>query len=148
MPLPTFSGLELTPAIVSIVEIRSLQTLTTGLIEICYDIRYRLKDVPAEDSIGYQQASDQLIALRDVLAKLFDAAMANDSQSLGIDISADVNGHLARCRDKLNEMETVLKRDSGRKRIKGPASSESPMVLIDLSPSITALRESMVVFHR
>ena len=135
-------------AIVSIVEIRTLQTLTTGLSEICHEIRYRQKDVPAEDSIDYQQVSDQLTALGDVLGKLFNAAMANDSQSLGIDISADVNGHLARCREKLNEMEGVLKRDSGRKKIKGPASSGSPIVLIDLAPNIAALRESIVVFHR
>ena len=143
MTLPTFSGLELTFEIISIVE---SSKLTNSLIEICQEFRCGVKDVPAGGSIDHQQVSGQLTELRGVLEELLNAAPTDDSQSLGLSAEA-LNGQLARCRDELREMEAPLKQGSGMKRIKGPTSSNSPTVLNDLAPITTDLRNSMAVLR-
>ena len=143
MSLPTFSGLELTFEIISIVE---SSKLTNSLIEICQEFRWGVKDVPAGGSIDHQQVSDQLTELRGVLEELLNAAPTDDSQSLGLSAEA-LNGQLVRCRDELRKMEAPLKQGSGMKRIKGPTSSNSPTVLNDLAPITTDLRNSMAVLR-
>ena len=139
MSLATFSGLELTFEIISIVE---NSKLTNSLIEICQEICCGVKDVLADDYIDHRQVSDQLTELRGVLEELLNAATTDDSQVLGL---SAVNGQLARCRDELRKMEAPLKQGSGMKRIKGPTSSNSPTVLNDLAPIIADLRKLMAI---
>lgn len=134
----------------STVKIRSLLKLTTDLIDICYDHRAGTSNILANESIDFEQISDQFAELRDLLEKLFKAATTNASHQLGIGPSVDlVNGILSRCRNEINELETVLKRESGRKRIQGPSSSFNPQVMLtDLASSTTALRDAMQVNQR
>ena len=139
MSLATFSGLELTFEIISIVE---NSKLTNSLIEICQEFCCGVKDVLADDYIDHRQVSDQLTELRGVLEELLNAATTDDSQSLGL---LAANGQLARCRDELRKMEAPLKQGSGMKRIKGPTSSNSPTVLNDLAPITADLRKLMAI---
>lgn len=153
MSLSGVSRLELTRINVLfsiIVNIRSLLKLTTDLIDICYDCRSGMRDIPDDDPFDFEQASDQLIELRDVLEKLFKAAKTNDTRSPGIGLSVDVvNGILPKCRDEIKEMETALKQESGRKRIKGPSPSFNPqLILTKLASSTTALRSGMAANER
>ena len=60
------------------VQIRSLLKITNDLIDICYesyDCRSGTGGTLAEESVELEQASDQLVELRNNLEKLFKAAV-------------------------------------------------------------------------
>ena len=130
------------------VQIRSLLKITNDLIDICYDsydCRGGTRGILAEESVDFEQASDQLVELRNNLEKLFKAAATNSAHSLGIGASVGsvgvVNGLLSRCKDKISKMEAMLKQISGRKRIKEPSPSINPQaILTGLASSTNALR--------
>lgn len=88
------------------------------------------------------QAFEQLVELRDVLEMLFKAAATNDPRSLGTGLSVDaVNGLLSRCKNEISEIETALKQEIDRTRIKGSLSSFNPQVIPSgFASTITALR--------
>ena len=127
------------------VQIRSLLKITNDLIDLCYeshDCRSDMRDTLSDESIDFEQASDHLVELRDILEKLRKAAKTNSPHSLDIGPSLYVvNGLLLKCKNEISEMETVLKLESGRKRIRGSSSSFDPQaILTGLALSTTALR--------
>ena len=101
------------------VQIRSLVKITSDLINLCFeshDCRSDMRDTLFDESIDFEQASDHLVELRDILEKLRKSATTNNSHSLGIGPSLDVvKGLLLKCKNEISEMETVLKLESGRK---------------------------------
>ena len=101
-----------------------------------------MRDTLNEEFIDFEQASDHLVELRDILGKLFKAAVMNGFHSWSIGLSVDVvNGLLSKCRGEISEMEIVLKQEDGQKRIKGsPSSFSLQAILTGLTSSTTALR--------
>ena len=139
----TFLTLRLTCVVLFAEKIQSLLKTTTGLIDICYEcsgMGYTL----ADESIDLEQVSDQLVELLSVLKELFKAVKANTPDSLDIGVSVDVV--LSRCKDEISEVDVMLKRKSGRKRIEG--SFDSPVNLTNLASSITTLRKVVEGYFR
>ena len=128
------------------VQIRSLLKITNDLINICYesyDCRSGTRGTLAEESVDFEQASDQLVELRNNLEKLFKAAATNSAHSLGIGTSVGVvNGLLSRCKEEIGKMEKMLKQISGQKTIKEPSFSPQA-TLTGLVSSTSALRRIM-----
>ena len=133
MSLCTFLTLKLTTIIFFTVQIRLLLKITNDLIDICYESH------DCHNEMRFKQAADELVELRDILEKLRRAVATNGDHQVGIRPSVDVvNGLLSKCRDEINQIETML---SGRKRIKGPSSSfDLQATLTGLASSTTALK--------
>ena len=127
------------------VQIRSLLKITNDLIDICYDSYdgcSGTSDTFAKESVDFRQASGRLVELRNILDSLFEAAATNGAHSLSIGNSVDVVIELlSRCKGEINKMETMLKQESGQKRIKGPSSSfDQEAILTGLASSTNALK--------
>ena len=139
----TFLTLRLTCVVLFAEKIQSLLKTTSGLIDICYECSGTLVD----ESIDLERVSDQLFELLSILKELFKAAKANTLDSLDIGLSVDVV--LSRCKDEISEVDVILKRKSGRKRIEGSSSSFGPPVnLTNLASSITTLRKAVEGYFR
>ena len=123
-------------------QIRSLLKLTTDLLDICYDCEIETRKTPTDESIDLGQISNQLVELRNALETLFEAAKTNGAHPPGIVPSVDVLYKLlSTCRNNINQVETALKQQSSRKRIKGPSSSSSPQeILTNLASSAVDLK--------
>lgn len=104
-----------------------------------------MNDSFADESMDSEQASDRFVELREVLEKVFKAATTSGVQLLGARLSVDVvDGLLSRCKDEIRKMETALKQESGRKRMRGPSPSLNPeLTLNGLASCTVALRNTM-----
>lgn len=132
--------------------IRALLRLNSNVIDLCYDCRSGLRDAPPNGDLDIDTITDQLRELRDVLENLFKSATTpvgtTGSTSPALKLlnpsALVINELLSRCRNEMSEMETALKQESGRKRVRGPSSSlGSEVILGNLAVNTTALKGLM-----
>lgn len=119
---------------------------TTNLIDICYDCRSGIRNTAALGHLDVDGTTDQLLGLRTALDELFRAVTtratgASSAASTTLESSEDaIDGLLVKCRNEVNELESALVKESGRKVLSGSSSLSAKAILGNLALSTSALR--------